>query len=123
MGSAYYIVLERDIKGLDTSMDGKALASSIKSLDKAASELGVRPLSEFVSIPPEDMEEFVDDDADNELEPMHHFSAEEGLETVTELIEHGNVKDARIIEDLQECERILTKAAEHGVNWHFQIDI
>jgi len=50
LGAAYFIVLERQIDGLDTGMDGKSLSRHIESLDDAAREMGVRPLSEFVSI-------------------------------------------------------------------------
>jgi hypothetical protein len=123
MGSAYYIVLERDIKGLDTSMDGKSIAKNIKALDAAAAELGIRPLSEFVSIPPEDLAEVLEDHIEDELGAVQFFSAEEGLETVAELLENANLKDKGVIEDLQECERILNTAADGGVAWHFQIDL
>ena len=60
MGSAHYIVLERKIDGLDTMMDGKSLSRHIESLDMAARQLGVRPLSEFFSIAPEQAAEFIE---------------------------------------------------------------
>ena len=31
--------------------------------------------------------------------------------------------DLYVAEDLRECERILTVAAQHGVSWHFEMDI
>ncbi|MFZ4766639.1 MAG: hypothetical protein ACOYMN_16930, partial [Roseimicrobium sp.] len=62
MGVAHYIVLEREIDGLDTMMDGKALADHLETLDVAAEELGVRPLSEFFSIDPDEADDFMDED-------------------------------------------------------------
>ena len=85
MGSAHYIVLERKIDGLDTMMDGKSLSRHIESLDMAARQLGVRPLSEFFSIAPEQAAEFIEcegmDAGDLELPPLQRFSPEEGSTT------------------------------------------
>ena len=127
MGAAYYIVLERPIEGLDTSMDGKGLSQHIESLDAAARELGVRPLSEFFSISPESASEFMEaegmDASDMDLPPLQHFSAEEGLATVRALISAPQAQAPRVTEDLRECERILSMAKQQGVGWHFEIDI
>ena len=48
MGSAYYIVLEKKIDGLDTSMDGKSVARHIDSLDEAAKKFGSPPPVRFL---------------------------------------------------------------------------
>ncbi len=45
MGTAYFIVLERPVTGLDTSMDGKSLAREVADLDWTAKEMEVQPLS------------------------------------------------------------------------------
>ena len=121
MGAAHYIVLEKEIDGLDTIMDGKHLSQHIESLDKVARELGVRPLSEFFSMPPDELAEFMDGADDMELPSLKQFSAKEGLATVRALLPQREAQVA--IEDLQACERILSTAAEHGIGWHFQIDI
>ena len=60
MGTAYFIVLERPVAGLNTSMDGKCLAREMADLDWTAKEIGVRPLSEFVSVNPETAREFLE---------------------------------------------------------------
>ena len=74
MSTAYFIVLEREIKGLDTAMDGKSLSHEIESLDAVARELGVRPLSEFFSADPEQAADFMQaegiDAAGTELPPL-----------------------------------------------------
>jgi len=122
MGSAHYIVLENEIDGLETLMDGKNLSRHIESLDEAARQLGVRPLSGFFSMDGEALADVIGDDADDmELPPMEQFSAQEGLATVRALLSRPEAQPA--IEDLRACERILTAAAQHGVRWHFQIDV
>jgi hypothetical protein len=127
MGTAYYIVLERNIDGLDTSMDGKSLSQNIESLDETAHHLGVRPLSEFFSMDPEEALEFMAgegvDTEDITMPPLKQFSAQDGLATVNALLSHSHSCAKHVAEDLRECERILTAAAEQGVGWHFEIDI
>ncbi len=127
MGAAYFIVLERDIAGLDISMDGKSLARNIEALDAAAKQLAVRPLSEFFSIAPEDAAGFLEgegeDSSELDLPPLQHFSAEEGLATVRALLAHPAAQTPHVAEDLRQCERILTAAAQRGVGWHLEIDI
>lgn len=122
MGAAYYIVLEKEIDGLDTLMDGKSLSRHIDSLDAAAGKLGVRPLSEFVSMDADALADVLGDDAAGiEVPPMRQFSAQDGLATINALLAAPEAQVAA--QDLKDCERILSAAAEHGVGWHFEIDI
>jgi len=126
MGAAYFIALERKIEGLDTGMDGKSISRHIESLDAAARQLGVRPLSEFLSIAPEQASEFLEgegvDAAGIDLPPLQQFTAEEGLATVRALATHPTARTDGIAQDLRECERILSAAAQQGVGWHFEVD-
>jgi hypothetical protein len=122
MGAAYYIVLEKKIDGLDTSMDGKRLAKNIKILDDVTRTLGVRSLSEFYSTSAEDLSNLLGEDVEGiNPPPLEQFSAADGLKTVRALLPRPEAQPA--IEDLRDCERILAVAAEHGVGWHIQIDI
>jgi hypothetical protein len=121
MSCAYYVVLERPIDGLETFMNGKRLAKQIELLDTAAERLGVRSLSAFVSIPPEEIAELLEDTTDLKMRPVEQYSAQDGLATVRALLAHPEAQSA--VDDLKDCERILAVAAEHGVGWHFQIDI
>jgi len=122
MGAAYFIVLERTIDGLDTSMDGKRLSRTADALDAVASQLGVKPISEFISIDPEQTAELMGMDiSDIKLPPPQQFSAQDGLATVRALLSRPEAQPA--IQDLKDCERILSAAAEHGVGWRFEIDI
>lgn len=122
MAAAFFIVLERKIDGLDTTVDGKMLARISELLDAIAPQLGVRPISEFISIDPAQAAEFFEGDVgDIELPPLQQFSAQDGLATVRALLPRPEAQPA--IQDLRDCERILSAAAQHGVNWHLEVDI
>jgi hypothetical protein len=132
MGTAYFIVLERPVAGLDTSMDGKSLAKDVADLDWTAKEIGVRPLSEFVGLNPEMAREFLEGDdvstSDIALPELQQFSAEDGLKSVRMLFREiqawvpGSKDTSGVLADLRECERILDAAAGQGVRWHFEVD-
>ena len=59
MSVAYYIVLDRRIEGVDTTMDGKCLARAAEILDGIAESLDVRPISDFLSADPVQAAEFL----------------------------------------------------------------
>jgi hypothetical protein len=131
MGAACYVVLEKEIPGLDTMVDGKALNSATDALEKAAEAMKVRPLMGFFSAGAEEAAEFLGDGAEGlaNLPPKQFHDAAEGLKTVRALIEHctknpGNLKKADgILEDLRGFERVLTAAQRAGVRWHLAIDV
>ena len=119
---AHYIVLEKEIDGLDLLMDGKKLTRHLEALDAAAQELGVRPLSAFFSMDGEALADVIGDEADDlEVPPLEQFLAQDGLSTVRALLARPEAQPA--IEDLRACERILAVAARHGIRWHFQLDV
>jgi hypothetical protein len=126
VGAAYFIVLERKIDGLDTGMDGKSIAEHIESLDDAARQVGVRPLSEFFSADPKQLAEFLEDEGVDlgGVEPpaLQQFAAQDGLTTIRALALHVAGRGDGVAQDLRECERILSAAAQHGVGWHFEVD-
>ena len=132
MGAANFIVLERKIDGLDTMMDGKSISHSSELLDAVATKLSVRPLSEFISVDPEQAADFLEgegaDVGEIELPPLQQFSAQDGLTTVQALLAHIQASphtiqnEENLIMDLREGERILSVAAKNGVGWHFEVD-
>ena len=131
MGSAYFIILEQKAEGLSTEMDGKGLASHADILDKGAAQTGVRPLSGFVGIDPTQAEYFLRSEgvvSMRELPQLLQFPAEDGLKSVRALSEYVRANPAAfadaegILEDLNDCERILRAAARHGIRWHFEVD-
>jgi hypothetical protein len=95
MASAYYIVLEKEIDGLDTLMDGKSLSRHVQSLDEAAQGLSVLPLSGFFSMDGDALADVIGDDAgDFEVPPLEQFSAADGLSTVRALLPRPEAQPA-----------------------------
>src|SRR5258706_16324779 len=131
MGVAYFIVLEKKIDALDTLMDGKLLARASEVLDDLATLHKVRPLTGFTSIDPADAAAFLEGEGMEvvQLPPVQQFSAEEGLTTVKALITHLELQPSAlrncegVLDDLRNCQRILTAAATHGIKWHFEVDV
>lgn len=125
MAAAYNIVLEKKIDGLNTLMDGKSLVWNIEALITAARQLGVRPLTDFFSVPPERVVSFMKvvgmDAAGVEIPPLRYYPATEGLTTVQALLKNPPTHD--VVSDLQDCERILLAAAQSGAGWRFVIDL
>ena len=60
MGAALYIALEKQIPGVDIMIDGKMLSRAEKHLAEAAKRLGVRPLTEFFSVRPDEAAGFLE---------------------------------------------------------------
>jgi hypothetical protein len=58
-----------------------------------------------------------------ELPPLQQFTAQDGLATVRTLAAHAAARADGVAQDLRECERILSAAAQHVIGWHFAIDI
>ena len=132
MSVAYFIVLNRKIEDFDSTMDGKFLARAAEVLDNIAESLEVRPISDFLSADPVQAAEFLTsegvDTNPSALPPLQQFSAHDGLYTVRALLAHVEAHSAAfgdsggVIRDLKECERILSFAAQCGVEWHFEAD-
>jgi hypothetical protein len=128
---ALYIVLERLIPGLDHGVNGKALGRAGKLLDSLAQKAGTKPLMGFFSAPPEAMSEFalshgMETESETEFPPEQWFPPEEGLATIRDLKATAKAEKIeqleKILSDLDEFERVLEFAREHGVRWHLAVD-
>ena len=126
MGTAFYIVLEHEIAGIDASaVDGKRLANVEKSLAKVAAKAGVRPLTDFFSADPESLEDLLDgEQGDVPLPEEQWFAAEEGLTTVQALLKAADGDEGlqKAKTDLLDLEKVLRRAQEDGVRWHLAVD-
>lgn len=130
MGAALYIVLEREIEGLDSLVNGKALAKASEALKRLAHQVGVRPLMEFFSADAGELGEFLaDHDVEaGEVPSEQWFSASDGLATVRALLSQarkggvGLASDPDVITDLEEFERVLGEAERHQIRWHLAVD-
>jgi hypothetical protein len=130
MAASLFIVVEGEDPGFDIFVNGHALARNEDALDRMAARLHVHPLLEFFSADENSMALLLEQgvaDSDWErpqLEPQW-FSAYDGLTTVRALIgclvaapaTLGSETHPVLIE-LREYERVLQKAAAHGLRWH-----
>ena len=131
MSVALYIVLERPIPGFDHSVNGKALGRAGEVLDVLAEKAGTKPLMKFFSASPEEMSAVAADhavgaDDETQFPPEQWFAADEGLATIRGLRNAARTERAenleKILADLDEFERVLGLAKEHGVGWHLAVD-
>jgi hypothetical protein len=133
MGSALYIVLERNIEGLDPFVGGKGLADATDELDALATRLGVRPFMEFFSVPPDEVADLLDEemggpDMDGLDLREAWFEAAEGLKTVDRLLAHlaenpGAISESGgVVAELREFQTVLTRASNAHVKWHLAVD-
>jgi hypothetical protein len=144
MGVALFIVAERTVEGLDTFVDGKALArcrpagakerlgrASMRHLETLARQAGVWPLMEFFSEDPKSAYALIAEEGEeppDDLPPEQWFSAAEGLATIRGLLAYLTTHpDAaaevdRLIEDLRQFEEVLSRLEEEGIRWHLAVD-
>ncbi|HEX4966607.1 MAG TPA: hypothetical protein VF173_37705 [Thermoanaerobaculia bacterium] len=130
MSSALYIVLDREVPGLDTFMNGKALAAAEEVVTAHCEHLGVRDLWSFYSVDPldvadplDDLEDFGEPDGREPSAAEAWFPPTDGLATVRALREalRGKTGSA-VLEDLGEMERILAEAERAGARWYLGVD-
>jgi hypothetical protein len=146
MGVALFIVPERPVEGLDTFVDGKALAhcrpagakdrggrQAESHLEALAREAGVQSLMEFFSASPDDVRALLGEEDEEpqkmELPPEQWFPASEGLASVRGLLAHlmthpeAAADVDRLIEDLRQFEEVLSQLNAAGIRWHLAVDI
>lgn len=131
MGSAFYIVTEREIPDFDSSCGSKALSAAERKLSSIATDLGVMPLIEFFSIDPAEAAAFMEDegsDADSPLPPVTWFEAELGLLTVNALLKHiASNRECMpsaplVLAELSEFQTALNRLELEAVRWHLGVD-
>jgi len=125
-------VLERPIPGFDHSVNGKALGRAGKVLEVLAEKTGAKPLMDFFSVSPEELSEFAAGHGveveQNATRSRHKqwFAPDEGLVTIRALREVARTERIeyldKVLADLDEFERVLGIAKEHGVGWHLAVD-
>jgi hypothetical protein len=118
--------------GDEMLIEHKAVAGSIKTLDRLAVEAKVPPLSQFVSEDPENVCDLVDDEDEAEellatLPPVRWFEPSEALPTIAALLarlakkdEIVGIKDSvKTIKDLRDFETILKYCAGKRAKFRF----
>jgi hypothetical protein len=124
-----YIVVE----GEDPGFNGRTLARNEDALEKLAERLGVKPMLEFFSADQNSMAVLLDEGAGDPewaktLPPPQWFSAEDGLETISTLIEYLRDAPATLgsdtanaVKELEEFERVLGKTAVRSLKWQLAV--
>jgi hypothetical protein len=136
MSTALFIVPEHEVEGLDTFVDGKALAH-VKDLDGLAHAAGVRPLMDFFSETEGDLLGVFGEEGDDgelhlpegmEVPETAWFDAATGLETVRGLLRYlaahpdAIPRSRSVVEDLRGFEEVLSGLDKAGVRWHLSVD-
>ncbi len=128
-----YIVVEGEDPGFDIFVNGRTLARNEDGLEKLAERLGVKPLLEFFSADQNSMAVLLDEGAGDPewaktLPPPQWFSPEDGLETISTLIEYLRDAPATLgsdtanaVRELEEFERVLTKTSVRSLQWQLAV--
>jgi hypothetical protein len=129
MGMGWRVALERELPpAARIAVDGKALIFRQHDLDELAEQLGLTPLTEFVSVDPVAVGRFL---AEQGINPDDHpipdeewFAPADALPTVRGLLgllrrNPGAVLDShRILRDLTGIEQILVLADRESIQFH-----
>ena len=143
MGAAYYIVLDSNNTGFDSTVDGKALSRESTRIDAIAKSLGLKELSEYVSMSPDaallEMAGLLGIEDPNELPPENKAALDEmpaeqwyeaslGHDYATAVGNHirqnpSSVKDANaVLHDLDSMAKVMEEATKRGLKWHMLVD-
>ena len=133
MSASMYIVVEGEDPGFDIFVNGRTLARNEDALEKLAERLGVAPLLEFFSADQNSMAVLLDEGAGDPewaktLPPPQWFSPEDGLDTISALIEYLKESPAalggdtaNVLRELEEFERVLRKTAFRNLKWQLAV--
>lgn len=137
MDSALTLKTDLDGEEFNRRLDGANLGQARDQLDSLAYELGVRPLSEFVTVADEDLDGYFDEEemgVDHDLIDDSHdqnrvwFKAVDGLNAITPVIEFlaSNVDEIddqdTVLGELRTLEESLQEAKRRGIHWHFALE-
>ncbi len=133
MSASMYIVVEGEDPGFDIFVNGRTLARNEDALEKLAERVGVKPLLEFFSADQNSMAVLLDEGAGDPewaktLPPPQWFSPEDGLDTISTLIEHLQGAPAALgsdtataLRELEEFQRVLRKTAMRSLKWQLAV--
>ncbi len=128
-----YIVVEGEDPGYNIYVNGRLLARHEDALEQLALRLGVKPLLEFFSADVNSMSVLIEEsggdaDALPKLLPPQWYAADDGLRTVTTLInaleddpQQLGSEGGQILLELREYESVLLKTAQRGLRWHLAV--
>ncbi len=139
MSVAIYPVLETEISGFqaELTVSGKALSWRIEALETLAQELGLSTLMSFFSTDESEVGDMIGLEEGEALDfevSEDWFNPTEALKTVRGVREYirrnpGRLPDESgqsaeaVVGDLNDIETVLITAEQHGVRFHFAMDI
>jgi hypothetical protein len=133
MSASIYIVIEGTDPGFDTFVNGRVIAQYEDDLDRLAADLGVRPLLDFFSADANSMalleeEGYKLPHAAESLPPTQWYVAEEGLNTISALLEYLESHPGFLgadtqaaCKEMEEYITVLEKAAAKNLHWHLAV--
>src|SRR5262249_15592616 len=123
MSAAFFIVLDQEDPGFDTTVNGKNLSQNSNRLERIAKGLGIRPLEDYISYSPDEARAMMEDlGADSEtinateLPQEQWYDPQEGLDLVARLTDHvranpTTVRNTKgVLADLQEYKELFEQA-------------
>jgi hypothetical protein len=128
---SYYILLERNVPGVDATVDGHSLSRNSDALEALAKALGVTSLLSFFSIDQQELEglfgDIVAGDVTNKMNTREEwFEPRDGIQTIEALLARKSdlafPDAAKVAPELEEFARVLRLAEQHNVRWHLAID-
>jgi hypothetical protein len=135
MSGALLIATDKRAAAPKSEFFGLELSRASKALDRLAKQLGVPPLSSFVSVDEGDQELLAElaeeagaDISNWKPDPVKWFDPSEGLKTVQALIRRltddkkGVKKREEILKELTELQDALVGIGKKKARWRFWVD-
>lgn len=143
MVAAFYVVVDSNEPGFDTTVDGKALSKHSNQIDIIAGRLGFKSLAAYCSISPdearaemigimgfEDESELPPEAQDTiaNMPPANWYDAAHGLDYARKTGDYiranpDAVKDPKaVLCDLDTMATVMEAARERQLKWHLQVD-
>ena len=129
MSVVYYIVLDNDVPGFDTFVNGKFVAHE-NGLEELCKNLNLKTFEAFLTMSEDDLSDVLGEDIElPEVEGEQWFTPEEGLAWISALVAHIKANPTSVsepqgcLEDLAEYIDVLEKAKSIGAKWHLKLDI
>ena len=137
MDSPLHLKTDQDGDEFASRFDGEPVGRARDQLDALSYELGVRPLTDFVTVTDEDLDDYFDEEemgVDHDLVDDSHdenrvwFQASDGLSAVAPLIaflesEDDGIDDQKaVLAQLRALHACLVDVKKRGIHWHFALD-
>ncbi len=126
MSVAYFIVLDNEEVDFDTFVNGKGIACAFDEINEFCESHELKTIEDFHS---QDVSEFMEDFDDLEIpeQEIKWFSAQEGIDWASSLIDNLESKKPKfltdeVIEDLQKYLEVFNNSKKVGAKWHLELD-